>query len=49
MERELGGSCLVCRKEREKHSKVKTIDDFNRYKSVPWEKEAYKRGDKYKL
>ena len=34
---------LICK------GKVKTIDDFNRYKSVPWEKEAYKRGDKYKL
>lgn len=43
------GKEVMTKKEFEKHSKVKTIDDFNRYKSVPWEKEAYKRGDKYKL
>ena len=41
------GKQVMTKKEFEKHSKVKTIEDFNRYKSVPWEKEAYKRGEKY--
>ena len=43
------GKQVMTKKEFDKHSKIKTIEDFNRYKSVAWEKEAYKRGDKYKI
>jgi hypothetical protein len=43
------GKEVMTKKEFEKHSRVKTSEDYKRYKSVAWEKEAYKRGDKYKL
>ena len=46
-----GGKMFISSSDYDKiaRKRSKNIEGFNKYKSLPWESEAYGRGDKYKL